>query len=112
MEQKSNWLKTLREQNQITQEELAVRLQLQGMNTSRSSIASWETGKHDPPLNNREFRIALSQILRVSIKSMLKMAGYEVDQEHTALGERAASIIDQMPEDKQQLAIKLLEQLV
>lgn len=111
MERKTNWLKTLREQNRITQDDLTARLQTEGFDVSRSTIAGWELGKQ-PPLNDPVFRQALSRALRVNIRTILKLAGYEVEQEnHSIWAEQAASLIDQLPPEKQELALRLVEQL-
>jgi transcriptional regulator with XRE-family HTH domain len=106
------WLKTLREQSQITQEDLTARLQVEGFDISRSSLASWESGRYEPPLHDPEFRRALSRALRVNVRTILRLAGYEVDdQQHSLFAEKAAILIDQLPEDKQELAVRLIEQI-
>ncbi len=113
MEQKINWLKTLRQQNRITQEDLTARLQTEGFDVSRSTIAGWEMGRNLPPLEDPMFRQALSRALRVNIRTILKLAGYEVDQEsHSTWAEQAASLIDQLPPEKQELALRLVQQLI
>lgn len=106
------WLKTLREQAQITQEDLTARLQVEGFDISRSALASWESGRYDPPLHEAEFRRALSRALRVNVRTILRLAGYEVDdQQHSIFAEKAAMIIDQMPEEKQAAVVQLIEQI-
>jgi transcriptional regulator with XRE-family HTH domain len=106
------WLKTLREQAQLTQEDLTARLQVEGVDISRSSLAGWESGRHDPPLQDPEFRRALSRVLRVNVRTILRLAGYEVDEQpHSVLAEKAALIIDQMPEEKQAAVVQLIEQI-
>ena len=108
----ANWIKTLRERSNITQDELTARLEVEGFGISRSTLASWESGRYEPPLNNPVFRRAISKAMKVNIKTILKVAGYEVDDDgHSLYAEQAAMMVDQMSEDKQQLALRLLEQL-
>ena len=60
----SQVLKDIRQQNQLTQEALAERL-----NVSRSAIARWEGGKGIPDIGNliaisREFDLSLDQLIK------------------------------------------------
>ncbi|MDX2159926.1 MAG: hypothetical protein SF162_01245 [bacterium] len=95
-----------------TQQELASKLQLAGFDYSRSAVSSWMTGARNPPLDDPEFRRVLARILRLTPKEILKLAGYEVEEDHSQAGERAAAIVDQLPPDKQELAISVLEQFL
>ena len=107
-----HWLKQLREEVGITQDDLAARLQLEGIKkVSRSAIANWESHIGNVPLRNPEFVRALSSILRITETQLMLMAGYTVGAKHTELAERAAHIIDNLPSDKQELAVRLVEQL-
>ena len=108
-----NWLaERCKEIGIETQQELASKLQLAGFDYSRSAVSSWMTGTRNPPLDDPNFRRALAAILRLSTKELLRLAGYEVDTRYSAAGERAASIVDQLPPDKQVLAISVLEQFL
>ncbi len=106
------WLRERREQLGLNQGDLAARLQVAGFNVDRSSISHWEIGKHKPPLENPEFRKALAQALRVSIPTLLKMAGYEIAVEYSDDARLAAEIVDQLSPARKKLAINLLEQLL
>ncbi|WP_374239195.1 helix-turn-helix transcriptional regulator [Thiocapsa sp. N5-Cardenillas] len=105
---KTNWLRQLREQLNLTQDELTARLQVEGLDISRSTLASWESGRHSPQLLDASVRRALSRSLRVSPVLLLKMSGIELDENHTIWGERVAALVDQLPEDKQKLALRLV----
>lgn len=108
----NNWIKTLRQRAQITQDDLATRLQVAGFEYTRGAINNWESGRNQPPLHDSDFRQAFAEALRVNIRTMLKFAGYEVEAtSHSLYAEHAAELVDQLSEDKQKLAIKLLEQL-
>lgn len=112
MKPKTNWLKTLRENRGYTQEEFTAQLQLAGLDYSRSAVSSWESERVDVPLNSVEFRQALANILNMDIKTLLKLAGYEIESKaHSDAAERAAWLIDQLPPDKQDLAVRLVEEL-
>lgn len=108
-----NWLRERREELGLNQEEFAAQLQVLGVDITRGSISNWETGKHAAPFDDREFRAALSRVLKLPVREILKRAGYEIAQtEHSDEGERAAYIVDELPEEKRDLAIRLLEQLI
>lgn len=112
MKPDSNWLKTLREKSRLKQEDLAARLQLAGLEYARSSVSAWENGYANPPLESVEFRQALANIFNIDVKTLLKLAGYEVESKpHSDAAERAAWLIDQLPPDKQDLAVRLVEEL-
>lgn len=106
-----SWLKQRREELGLSQDELAARLQTEGVEVTRATISNWETGRHKPPLMEEEFRIALSRSIRLSVKEILRQSGYEVVVEHSHAGEKAAYLVDQLSPDRQNLAIRLLEQL-
>lgn len=107
------WLKDRRERLHLSQEELASRLQVEGFDLTRATVSHWENGRYQPPLNDAAFRRSLAKILRISIKDMLISAGYEVDQdERSQAAERAAYILDQLPPDKQHLALDILERFL
>lgn len=107
-----NWLRTRREYVGIhTQEEFARLLQLSGLSISRAAISHWENGRYDIPLKDVRIRSILAKVLKLSEPELLSLAGYETLSSHSAAGERAAAIVDRLPAHKQELAIKLLEQV-
>lgn len=108
-----NWLKQRREEIGIkTQEELARRLQLEGFSIGRASISHWENDRYHPPLEDPLFRKVLAVVLRLTEPELLRRAGYEtVRTKRTAEAEIGADIIDQLPPEKRDLALRLLEQL-
>lgn len=108
-----NWLRKRRGQVGLeTQEDLAAQLQLEGIVITRASISHWENGRNKPPLDQPEFRAALAKVLRLTQPELLRLAGYEVSKaRHSDAAERAANIVDELPPEKQDLAIRLLEQL-
>ncbi|MBD2770704.1 helix-turn-helix domain-containing protein [Iningainema tapete] len=70
-EQQEPTLKTLRESQQLTQEELSRRL-----NLSFRTIGDWETGKKIPRLDNA---VALARELSVSLKTLARAFRLKVD---------------------------------
>ena len=106
-----NWLKRRRSELKMSQEELVAKLQLTGFDMSRTTVSGWETGRFNPPIDNPPFRMALASILQMSIAEMLLAAGYEIEIEHTPRGHRGASIIDNLPPERQKLALDLLDVL-
>ncbi len=108
-----NWLKQRREEIGIlSQEELAAKLQLQGVNVVRATVSAWENDRNKPPLKDPAFRVALAAVLRLSEPELLRKAGFGIEIAHTEAGERGANIIDGLPPDQQRLALRLLEQFI
>lgn len=107
-----SWLRQRREQLRITQDELAARLQVAGFDVTRASISHWEVGRNSPPLENPEFRKALADVLKMSVANLLKSEGFETSVDYSSNALYAAEIIDQLPEDKQRLALGILEQFL
>lgn len=111
--QENHWIKERRIELNINQDELAARLQTLGIDVTRGTVSHWENGRHPVPLHDTQVRQALSKALRMSIRGMLIQAGFEIaDAEHSEAAERAAYIINQLPEAQQQLAIQILEQFM
>ena len=106
-----NWLRELRLEANLTQEELASQLQLEGYDVTRATVAHWEQGRNRLPLKDTHFINALSKVLRVPVANIMQYAGYLLRTKHSELAERAAHIIDELPPDKQELAVRLVEQL-
>jgi transcriptional regulator with XRE-family HTH domain len=112
-QRKKNWLAKRREELRLSQEDVVSRLQLQGLDIARATLSHWETERYSIPLDDPKLRQVLARILRMSIREMLQAAGYEVDdQPSTPAAKRAAFIMDQLPQDKQQLALGILEQFL
>lgn len=107
-----NWVKNRREIVGISQEELAARLQRSGFDISRATVGHWEQDKYLPPLGNPQFCKTMADILLVSVKDLLAMAGYDLaEKQHSLEAERVAYLVDQLPPDKRNLAVRLVEEL-
>ena len=104
-----NWLKSRRQQIKITQEDLVTSLATHGYVYSAQTLSNWENDRHNPPLEDPQFREALAKSLKWDIADLLQAAGYEVKQSYSSMGERAARIVDHLPPDKQKMAIDILE---
>jgi transcriptional regulator with XRE-family HTH domain len=105
------WLKKRRKQLGLSQEEFANRLQLAGYGVSRASIGQWETGYARPQLDNPDFVKALSIATELDINTVLQYSGYNVITQHSSTAEQIAALVDKLSEDKQRLALALIEQL-
>jgi len=107
------WMKERREALSLNQEEFTVRLQLEGIDVSRPTVSSWETGRHRPPLDDVRFREALAKVLKLPESQILKMSGYKVGAiPHTEVAERIASIVDSLEDEKQEMVLKMVEALL
>jgi transcriptional regulator with XRE-family HTH domain len=108
----ADWLRKRRLELDLNQGELAARLATAGFSTVRASISNWENGRHDPPLDDPNFRQAASKALRLSEAEILQMAGYQVTPAiQSEKARRAASIVERLPEDAQDVALDLLKSL-
>jgi transcriptional regulator with XRE-family HTH domain len=106
-----NWLKERRKELNLKQEELAARLQVEGISATHSAISHWETGRYKPPFEDEHFRQTLANILKMDVATMLRLAGYEIQpQLHTEEAEEAAYIMDNLPPNMRDLAIRLLRE--
>lgn len=106
-----NWIRQRRQELRISQAEVARQLQLEGQTVSDAAVSHWENERYNPPIEDDDFRKALGRVLKLNEAELLMRAGYSVATRHTEEAERAAHIIDRLPQDKRELAIKLLEAL-
>ena len=105
------WLKERRKSLGLSQEELAAKLQLLGMDATAAAVSHWETKRYRPPLATEHDRAIIAQALQMSISEMLYLAGYVTDTDHTPEATRAAEIIDRMTPSQRQMAVDVLERL-
>lgn len=103
------WLKELRNSVNITQEDLAARLQSAGFNYSRSTINNWENKRGMPPIDDPKFAESLAWALRVKVPTLLKAAGFDIKSQHTEVGERVATLVDSLTDEKKYLALRIVE---
>lgn len=96
----------------ISLSELEARLNLYGHKVTKAAIGHWVTGKTKPPLKDREFVEILARALEMSAGEMLEQLGFVgSDEDWSPTVQRIASIVNHLPPDRQQLALKLIEQL-
>jgi len=108
-----SWIKNRREQLSLTQDELAARLQLEGVEASRSAVSAWETGRNKLQFDDPVIRLGFARVLRFSESELMKLEGYPTEpSSYSEQAERAAYIVDQLPDERRDLALKLLEQLL
>jgi transcriptional regulator with XRE-family HTH domain len=105
------WLVQRRKDLGLSQDEMTARLQLHGIDISRSTYASWEQGLYSLPLNDPLVRLGLSRTLDMSIKEMLSNEGYEIESTHSTEGERAATLIDRMDSNHRRVVLSVIEAL-
>jgi transcriptional regulator with XRE-family HTH domain len=106
------WLRDRRKELNMTQDDLARELQLLGFDVARSAVGHWETGLSQMPLGNPSFVASLAKALRMDVMTVLRFSGYEITTQHSEISERAARLIDTLPDDKQALALRLVEALL
>lgn len=88
------WMKEKRQDLEMTQEEFIAALTREyGKTFARSTVSSWEHGKDNAPIHDREFVSALARIFRVRDVDVLAGAGYNVAHEVT-LTDKEAVILD------------------
>lgn len=105
-----HWLRTMREEVGLTQDDIAARLQLEGLKFGRSAISNWESGRTPVPLKDPEFVQLLASILKTTENKIMLAAGYRLTtKNHTQISERIANIVDDLPPDKQQMALRVIQ---
>jgi len=109
----ANWIRTRRQQLRLSQEQLATRLQIEGIDIQRAAISHWETGRHSPRVDDPKLVEALARVLQMTVREVLEsIKGYQIDTTpHTRAGQRAAYIVDRLSPDKQALALGILEEI-
>lgn len=105
------WIKSRREELNYSQDDLSRLLQLSGIDVGRSSIGHWESGRTVPTLTPQLVEV-LATTLKLDPITVLELCGYQVPATHTEAGERIARLVDRMPVDRQQLALKLVEAML
>lgn len=107
-----DFLRHRRTELDISLSDLATRLALRGFSTTKANIGHWERGRTNPPLDDPDFRMALAASLEMSVNDLMRRLGYTTDEDSlTSKAMRAAEIVNRLPEDAQDLALDLLEQL-
>jgi transcriptional regulator with XRE-family HTH domain len=107
----SKWLKLRRKEINISQDELALRLQLAGQNISRGTVSHWEIDKTPIPLKEPEFANALANALELPVMDLLQRAGFIQSSELSLEASRAAAIVEALPPERRKAAIGILEEL-
>lgn len=107
-----HWLSVRRNELGISQEALATRLQEDGVDVARPTIAHWERGTRNPPLENAEFRRILADALELTPSLLLERAGYEVrDRARSEITELVAEIVEELPPEEQQIVLGLAQMI-
>ncbi len=107
-----DFLRQRREALELSQGDLAIRLELHGLPATRANISHWEHDRHKPPVENKEFRYALADALEISVNELMTQIGFitgKADRSEAAL--RAADIVDNLPVEAQEMALDLLNVL-
>lgn len=105
-----NWLKERRKELKLTLEDVAMKLQLEGFDFTPGAISHWEHERHQPPLGDEKFRRALSKILRLNVRKMLQLAGYEVYEPlQSSISEQISFIVSDMSIEEQKTALRILK---
>lgn len=106
------WLKQrMSEVGIATSAELARLLELEGLTHAVSGINHWVNGTRRPRLTDAEVRGGLSRVLQLSESELLVRAGYIGSRKWSKEAQLAAEIIDHLPPDRRNLAVRLLDQL-
>lgn len=109
--QMSDFLREHKERLGYSLSEMETQFNLQGYATTKSSIASWMVGTRKPPIKDAKFLEVLANIYKMSVPELLAGMGLMAEEYHGRSPEalRAADLIDQMPPEQRQMALKVLE---
>lgn len=108
-----NWIKQARKRAQLTQEDLARLLTLEGFAYSPAAISHWETGLHQPPIENSDFVAVFAKILKISVRDILIYSGYSIKSgnQNKEKEERLVSAFNRLSEMYKDVAVDWLEAL-
>lgn len=81
----STWLKDRRLELRLSQEDMLARLQLEGLDISRSMISHWENGRYNLPLSDVHAMRAIARTLQVSVADLLIAMGYDTTEANTQM---------------------------
>lgn len=73
-----NWIRTMREYQNKTQEELLADLKREYKPVAKSTLSAWETETANPPLQDNAFVEAIARIFNVTVAEVLKGSGYNL----------------------------------
>ncbi|MBK9745783.1 MAG: helix-turn-helix transcriptional regulator [Chloroflexi bacterium] len=108
-----HWLSVRRRELGISQDELAVRLQIAGLDFVRSTISNWERGRANPPLDDPEFRRVLANVLELTLDDLLQRGGYIVKQEEVPEDEvRLVVIYRQLSKQEKQFLLNMAVEIL
>lgn len=83
-----------------------------GYETSYARVSHWETGRNNPPLDDRGFRLALAAALGIDSNTMMIELGYvNIHQDMTVEAKIGAEIIEHLPAEGRELALDLLRSI-
>lgn len=110
------FIKTRRDELDLSLQDVASRLTLNGYPTNKASVWQWENeekSNRNAPIEKEEFRVALARAFEMDINVLVKLVGWvKVDDERSPEALRAASLVDQMRPDQRPMAVKLLETML
>lgn len=108
-----DFLRARLEQLDLSLSDLEKRLNLKGYKVTKATIGHWVSGRNKPPLKDRQFVEILSLALEMTVSEMMEQMDFIVSPEHrSTAANRVADMVDRLPPDKQDLALRLVEQLM
>lgn len=87
-------------------------LQLEGVAITPSALSHYELGRRALPVKDRGFVEALARVLKMAESEIYRLSGIDLAVGQSPAAERAAHIVDMLPAEKQQIALKMLESLI
>lgn len=103
------WMRDRRQELRLTLEDVAQRLQLEGVSYTAASVGHWETGKRSVPMHDLAFVHALARVLKLDVPTVLRLSGYPVAARYSELSERIASIAERLPENDRRQLLQIAE---
>jgi hypothetical protein len=91
---------------------LQARLAEQDYNVTRAAVGHWVLGSRKPPIGDKEFMEILARALEMNYADLWEQTGlYTPLEERSPTAQRIAEIVDRMPPEKQDLALRIIEEL-
>ena len=107
-----DFIRSRRDKLLISQAELAAKLTLHGHTTTKANVGHWEKGRHDPPIDDKDFRLALALSLEMDVNELMNQLGFVVTSDNRSRNALlAADMMDELPVDAQEMVLDIIKSI-
>ena len=108
-----SYIRDKRTEHGMSLADLAEKLSAIGYRVTKGAVGHWESGRNDPPIEDETFIRALAIALHIDSQTLWQHIATEYTADDLSPNaRRAADIVQLMPDEKQELALNLLEAML